>query len=292
VLVSSDMGLDLDKALPLASAGGLALGCEVEEHVMFSRLRAFRDGASAWAVTHDPDVDVRGAAVEGEPPPPFADLRAALGAEQAEDDSGQVDHMFDLPFRLGQQLCGYVHDEPFPVAWTILEPSRRGREAEAAARLPHAFTSDLLPLLQASGWRLAAQDPDFRGRVWDVTRVVEGRRQVLAFTWQEHGPQIQFETDFMVLAGTNWADDALLAGEIRAVRSGGQPSGRSLWRRIADQFRAGAAEPSAPADPLAQLIARLKQDLEAIEAFLASGDPSPHILVRHGSADALQPTAA
>lgn len=50
VLVSQGMGLDLDEALPRASAGGLALGCEVEEHVMFSRLRALRGGFPAWAV--------------------------------------------------------------------------------------------------------------------------------------------------------------------------------------------------------------------------------------------------
>jgi hypothetical protein len=293
VLVSGDMGLDLDRALPLASTGGLALGCEAEEHVMFSRIRAFRDGAPAWAVTHDPDIDLRGAAVEGEPPPPFADLRAALAAKQAEDDSGQVDYMFDLPVRLGQQLCGYVYDVPFPVVWTILEPSRSGRGAEAAPRLPHAFTSEFLPQLQASGWTLlAAQDPDFRGRVWDVTRVVEGRRQVLSFLWQEHGPQLQFETSFLLLGGTAPTDDVLLAGETRPVRSGSQASGRSLWRRIADQFRAApAVDPAVPGDPLAKLIARVTEELEALDAFLTSGVPNPRIQINYGSADALQPTA-
>ena len=66
VVVSQGMGLDLDDVLPAVSADGLALGCEVEEHVMFSRLRAFRSGALAWAVTRDPDVDLDGVAIDGD----------------------------------------------------------------------------------------------------------------------------------------------------------------------------------------------------------------------------------
>ncbi|CAN7142400.1 hypothetical protein LJR225_000001 [Phenylobacterium sp. LjRoot225] len=290
MLVSEDMGLDLDEALPLASTDGLALGCEVEEHVMFSRLRAFRGGAKAWVVTHDPDVDPGGVAVEGEPPPPFLDLRAALAAEQAEDGDEEVDHMFDLPARLGEQLCGYAYNEPRPVAWKLLERSGRTRGAEVPPQLPHAFTSELLPLLQAAGWTRAAQDPDYRGRVWDVTRVIEGRRQLLSFIWSEDGPQLQFETSFLVLGGARWTDQALVAGEIRPVRAGGQASGKSLWRRIADQFRTGGGEQPMPDDRLAQLVARVKEDLAAIDAFLASGDHGPRILVSSGSADGLRPS--
>jgi hypothetical protein len=89
LLVSPEMGLDLDHVLPWASAERLALGGEVEEHVMFSRLRAFRGGAPAWAVTHDPDVDVRGVAVTGEPPPAFEHVCAALAAEQAAERVGR-----------------------------------------------------------------------------------------------------------------------------------------------------------------------------------------------------------
>lgn len=288
VLVSDDMGFDLDQALSLASADRLAVGCEMEEHVMFSRLRAFRDGALAWAVTHDPDIDPHGVTVEGEPPPPFADMRAALSAEQAGDDGG-VDYMFDLPFRLGEQLCGYAYDVMRPVAWTLLEPSRRAREVDAPARLPQAFASELLPWLEATGWTLAAQDPEFRGRAWDVTRIIEGRRQLLSFIWQEQGRQLQFETSFLVLGATGWTGDVLLAGEIRPVRPAAKASGGSLWRRIADQFRTEAEPP--PADRLAQLFARVKEDLAAIDAFLTAGDPDPRILVRQGSIDSLRPSA-
>jgi hypothetical protein len=123
VLVSDGMELDLDEALPLASANGVALGCEIEEHVMVSRLRAFQSGAPAWSVTHDPEIDLRDVIVEGDPPAPFAVTHAALAAEQANGDV-DVDYMFDLPARLGQQLCGYAYDAPTPVVWTTLERVR------------------------------------------------------------------------------------------------------------------------------------------------------------------------
>jgi hypothetical protein len=277
VLVSTDMGLDLDAALPIASADGLALACEIEEHVMVSRLRAFHQGAPAWTVTHDPDVDPRDVTVEGEPPPPFADLRAALAAEQADGDA-DVDYMFDLPPRLGGQLCGYAYDKLIPVVWTVLERGRRARGVETPPRLPEAFSTEILPLLTASGWALAAQDPDFRGRAWDVIRIVDDHLEALAFYWRENGPDLEFETSFVVLDGPSPSSNVLRAGETRPIRP--PPStGGSFWRRIADRFRTDSTEPRTPVDPLAELVSRVKDDLAAIEAFLTFGEQNPRIRI-------------
>ena len=281
VFVADDMGLDLNRLPALAAADGLALGCEIEEHVMFSRLRGFRGGAQIWSVVHDPDVDPRDVSVEGEPPPPFADLRVTLATEQAEDDDPQVDYMFDLPPRLGEQLCGYTHDRVMPVVWSILEPPRRGRSAEAPPRLPEAFRSEILPFLTASNWTLATQDPAIRGRrAWDVIRVVDDRLQALAFHFREYGRELQFETSFVVLDGPTPAGKLLRAGETRPGRlPPASGSGGSLWRRIADRFRTGPAEPETIADPLAELMLRVKEDLAAIEAFLSSGERNPRLQI-------------
>jgi hypothetical protein len=285
VFVADDMGLDLNRLQALAAADGLALGCEIEEHVMFSRLRGFRGGAQIWSVAHDPDVDPRDVSVEGAPPPPFADLRARLAAEQAEDDDPQIDYMFDLPPRLSEQLCGYAHDRLMPVVWSILEPARRGRSPEAPPRLPKAFGSEILPLLTASGWRLAAQDPAFRGRAWDVRRVVDDRLQALAFRFSENGPQLQFEISVVALDGATPAAKVLRAGETRQGRPPPAPeSGGSLWRRIAERFRTGPAASETAADPLAELMSRVKEDLAAIEAFLSSGERSPRLRVNRDEA--------
>jgi len=282
VLVSNDGGVDLDQALPLASQYGLAVGCELEEHVMFSRLRAFRGGARAWSVTHDPDVDADGVSVEGEPPPPFEDLRAALAAEQAESGEDEVDHMFDLPVRLGQQICGYAHDEPRPVVWTILERAGRRRATEPDRGLADAFHSEIFPRLASEGWSFAAEDPDFSGRAWAVTRLINGRRELLRLFWRQDGPQLEFETKVVVFDGDKWTDKALFSGEALPRRAAGGAPGRSLWRRIADHFSGDAPEKPAPPDPLAQLVSRVKEDLAAIDDCLTSGAENPRVRIRPG----------
>lgn len=284
VLVADDMGLELDRLQALAAAGGLALGCEIEEHVMFSRLRGFRGGAQIWSITHDPDVDPRDVSVEGEPPPPFADLRATL-AEEAGDGDPQVDYMFDLPVRLGQRLCGYTHDEMMPVVWTILERARRSHDPATPPRLPEAFRTEILPLLTASGWTLATQDPAIRGRrAWDVVRVANGRLEALAFHFRENGSDVQFETSFVVLDSPIPGGEVQRAGQTRPTRPAPPPgTGGSLWRRIADRFRTGPPESSPPADPLDDLILRVKEDLAAIEAFLSTGERNPRLQINRDS---------
>lgn len=280
VLVADDM--ELAERLPqFDAADGLTLACEIEEHVMFSRLRAFRGGAQAWSITHDPDVDRYGVAVEGEPPPPFAALRASLAAEQEQDADEDVDVMFDLPPRLGEQLCGYAHDRLAPVVWSILRPAGRTRSSEAPPRLPEAFRSEILPRLAASGWTLASQDPAICGRrAWDVVRVANDRLEALAFHFRENGPDLQFETSFVVLDGPTPAGKVVRAGETRPVRPApAAGSGGSLWRRIADRFRTEPAESSAPTDPLGELVSRVQEDLAAIEAFLSSGERNPRVQI-------------
>jgi hypothetical protein len=299
VLVAQDMGLDLDKALPLASEEGLALGCEIEERVMFSRLRAFRDGRPAWSVTHDPDVDPDGVVTRGEPPLALQTITAALAAEWGEDAG--VDYMFDAPVRLGRRLCGYSHDDAPPVTWTLLEQRRRGRAPVAApapaARTPPnarpqlsaAFRSELLPRLEASGWALEADRSHLQGGDWYVTRIHEGRRQQQHFMWRDDGLHPVFETGFLVLEGADWSDPILLSGAIRAVREGGRPAGTPLWRWIVDQYRRRPEETAA--DPLDKLIARVKDDLASVEALLSRGEQDGRIFIDHGSAELLKPTA-
>lgn len=281
VLVSSEMALDLDEALPIASKDGLALGCEAEEHVMFSRLRAFHARAPVWNLTHDPHVDPDDIIVEGEPPPPFEELRAAMAAMQAAHSDEAVDYMFDLPVRLGQQLCGYAYDEPRPVVWSILERGGRRRSTHASQSLSDAFSSEILPLLAPSGWSLGAMDPDYSGRAWDVTRLVDKRRQLISFIWKQNGPHLEFETTFVVFDGSEWSDKLLLKGKPRPTRQPSGGSGGSLWRRVVGAFAGQASAEPRPPDPLAQLVSRVRDDLTAIDAFLTSGAEDPRISIEH-----------
>jgi hypothetical protein len=284
VIASWGMELDLDRLLPPASTLALALCGEMDERVMFSRLRAFRDGALVWAVTHDPDKDLDGVSVQGEPPGLLAEVRAELAAEAAADGYDDVDYMFDVSVRLGERLCGYRPEAPRPVEWTILEPIGRTRRPAPDLRLAQAFRSELLPQLEASGWSLAARDPDFRGRAWDVTRVRGGRRQLLSFTWREDNAGPAFETQLLVFEGEAWDASHLLVGAVRPLRGASRGQAGSFWRRLLGRFD---VEPVSPEDRLSQLVARVREDFAALERFLASGHPEPRIVVHFGSAERL-----
>jgi hypothetical protein len=143
VIVSTRDKLKLDQALPLASRDGLALGGEVEEHVMCSRLRAFRNGALQWSLTHAPEGSIPGVASEGQLPPLFEETYAALKAEEAEDPDS-IDALFDLPVRLGQQLCGYRYDTPLPVVWVSLEHAKQRKGGERSERSIFRRVADAL----------------------------------------------------------------------------------------------------------------------------------------------------
>jgi len=121
------------------SAGGEAVACAIEEHVMYQEARGYRDGAEVWRVVHDPDkaaslfhLDVTGA-----PPANFEAMRAkALAKQKAEggEDAG-VDLISDVPLDLAKSICGFKHDSQWPkgLSFTILRRARPVRP-EGGAR--------------------------------------------------------------------------------------------------------------------------------------------------------------
>lgn len=252
---------------------------------MFSRLRAFRNGRAAWSVTHDPDLDVRGVTVHGEPPAIFEDVHGRLAAEAAADATGDVDHMFEAPIQLGEKLCGYSHDRPASGGWINLDPSSQPQVAPATPRLPMAFRSELLPRLEASGWSFAGEYSHFHigehTGEWSFERVRDQCREDLRLGWAERGGYGQLEASFHVWESATHEGDPLIVGETRAVRPSERPTGKSLWRWIVELYfgRAPARQ-----DPMTELLARVREDLAAIETFLATGHADRRLLIRGGSA--------
>lgn len=116
--------------LAAASADGVAIGGQVEEHVMFSALRGFENGVEAWWVTHDPEKGIYDLGFGGTPPKQLAEIRDRLvSTQQAEGgEDADVDFIFEVPVKLGVALCGYrvdggegVEDPEF----FVLTPPRR-----------------------------------------------------------------------------------------------------------------------------------------------------------------------
>ena len=64
------------------SAGAEALSCQVEEHVMVSIARGFRDGSEVWSVAHDPEEGLSSLTVAGVPPAELAGIRQRLYKQQ------------------------------------------------------------------------------------------------------------------------------------------------------------------------------------------------------------------
>jgi hypothetical protein len=112
---------------------GPAVGCSVEEHVMFQEARGYREGVEVWRVTHDPNEgeSLYDLTVIGDPPASLAAIRDAAVKEQdarGGEDAG-VDFICDVPLDLARSICGFKHDLDAPAgsAFWQLRRVRAGR---------------------------------------------------------------------------------------------------------------------------------------------------------------------
>jgi len=93
----------------IASMGGNAVACGVEEHTMVSGAKAWRDGNLLWSVSHDGSGGGRDLHCEGRLPEGFEKTRADALA-QYEDEPMGVDFVFDVPLDLAEALTEFRHD--------------------------------------------------------------------------------------------------------------------------------------------------------------------------------------
>ena len=111
------------------SKGGQAVSGVLYEVVNYANAWGYQDGHSVWKVTHDADADLGDVAVEGEPPPELAAIRAAALKAQAQNDN--VDCLIDIPIDLITALTGFSveagSEAPFErLIWLDEPPPRKG----------------------------------------------------------------------------------------------------------------------------------------------------------------------
>ena len=289
VIVSAEMALKLERLLPLASQGGLALGCEVSETVMFSRVQAYRGGEMVWRVAHDAEQDPEDLSVAGEPPAELTAIRARLTEQQAAEPDEPVDFLFDAPVELAQAVCGYsASSGPAAIEWTILAMAADTRGALAAdlsRSLSAAIRSDLMPLLTSAGWESGADRPDWPGGLDDVTRIHDGRFQVLWFTWKNEGADAYFLPRFAVWRGPERTGEVLVSGAVAAPAA-------SLGKRLAAGLRQLTKPPPTPDARLAEVLEGARLDLATLDRFLTDGEPGARLHITHGSAADLRSTTS
>jgi hypothetical protein len=91
---------------------GRVVAVFVEEHVMFSSAEEWRHGQRLWGAAHVTEVDLYHIGVTGELPASYAsihkeelDVQNSAGGKNA-----GVDHIFEIPVRLAEEIVGYRHD--------------------------------------------------------------------------------------------------------------------------------------------------------------------------------------
>ncbi len=125
-----------DKVLKRLATLGEVVYCFVEEHVMVSAASGWKDSKSLWSVVHDGQGGINDLQVEGSLPASFASIRDRQKVKQDEGEKlaidGEefaVDHMFDVPVDLAQELTGFRHDRDAPGiegdAYEVLENAKK-----------------------------------------------------------------------------------------------------------------------------------------------------------------------
>ena len=104
------------ETLSALSAGGEAIACSVEEHVMESSAQLWRNGRRVWWIGHDANKGIEHLDVQGEAPAVFEGIRADLLGKQREARGrrANVDMIFDVPVEVAKSLTGYRYDHLTP----------------------------------------------------------------------------------------------------------------------------------------------------------------------------------
>jgi hypothetical protein len=90
--------------------------CLVEEHVMASSSEMWFGGKCQWRLSHQGENGPKGIELEGKVPECTAGIREEMERAQEANggDNAEVDHMFEIPLKVAQQLVGFKHDEDSP----------------------------------------------------------------------------------------------------------------------------------------------------------------------------------
>jgi hypothetical protein len=90
----------------------MVLSCFLEEHVMYSSVSAWENGAEKWSVIHDCNLGLAHLERTGSLPPEIDRITAEQIAmqESAGGDNAGVDYVFDVPIAAMGYYTGFRHD--------------------------------------------------------------------------------------------------------------------------------------------------------------------------------------
>jgi len=104
---------------------GEVIICDVEEHVMYTSVAAFKDGILSWRIVHDAQQASDHLSLEGAPPKSLPKIQTEQFARVSEDR--EVDFIFDIPIRVAQELVGFRYDEAVERTFEVLRSAAESR---------------------------------------------------------------------------------------------------------------------------------------------------------------------
>jgi hypothetical protein len=115
-----------DRTLQQVSAAAYIVAASIEEHVMFSSSEGWENGNLIWKVTHAFESGPRHLQEHGSLPKEYLSVKQRLlAAQQREDEnSREVDYVFDVPLELAEAIVGFKHDKVIDASFEVLEPAR------------------------------------------------------------------------------------------------------------------------------------------------------------------------
>lgn len=99
-----------DDAIRAIQANSRLLACNVNETCMYSAVTGINCGHEEWSVIHDSDKGTLSLECHGDVPAAYTSIRDEQLSKQ-QQDSDQVDHIFDVPVNLFARLGGIRYDE-------------------------------------------------------------------------------------------------------------------------------------------------------------------------------------
>lgn len=273
VLTLARDGLASDQAVSQAPAAVEILAFEMNETVMFSGARAFRDGKLVWSVIHDPDRDWHGVTVEGTPPSQLVPIRKRLEAKEAADPEKDVDYLFDVPLDLSRALCGYQPLIDLGLEWSIVQKRSGVRTAGPAPRRPSLLAgmrSELLPFLRSLGWEVQGDKPDLSGS-GDIVRRIDGVKQLMWFDYAQ-GQETYIVVEFCTVDESGPAPWRSMDGRVVAPALSLPWWKRFTWKRL----KALADAPPAPSD-VPSVLEQARREILIADTFLKTGETNGRI---------------
>ncbi len=112
VIFANDPGWATPGRVGALSMGGVAVGCQMSEVVMYSAAWGYEGGLPQWSLVHYRDEN-KELEVGGVPPVEFSAIRDEATRDQEREGAG-VDYIFEVPVALTAAICGFRPDRLLP----------------------------------------------------------------------------------------------------------------------------------------------------------------------------------